>query len=59
MIGLRRALALIVAVCCVCSSTAYAFEPGRYGSVTLAEPTGTARGMVIFFSGEKGLSKGR
>ena len=58
MIGLRRALAFIAAAFCLCAtSTAYAFEPGRYGSVKLAEPTGTARAMVILFSDRKGLSK--
>ena len=56
MIGLRRALAFIAAAFCLSASTAYAFEPGRYGSVKLAEPTGEARGVVIFFSGRKGLS---
>ncbi len=57
MIRLGRPFGLIVAVCCVCASTAYAFEPGRYGSVKVAEPTGTAREMVIWFSDRKGLSK--
>ncbi len=57
MIRLRRAFGLIVALCCLCASPAYAFEPGRYGSVKLAEPTGTSRGMVILFSDRKGLSK--
>ena len=57
MTGLRRALAFIAAAICLCASTAHAFEPGRYGSVKLAEPTGEARGVVIYFSGHKGLSK--
>lgn len=57
MIRLHRAFGLIVAVCCLCASPAYTFEPGRYGSVKLAEPTGTSRGMVILFSDRKGLSK--
>ena len=57
MTGLRRALAFFAAAICLCASTAYAFEPGRYGSVKLAEPTGEARGVVIYFSGPKGLSK--
>ncbi len=57
MIGLRRALAFIAAAFCLSASTAYAFEPGRYGSVKLAEPTGEARAVVIYFSGRKGLTK--
>ena len=57
MTGLRRALAFFAAAICLCASTAHAFEPGRYGSVKLAEPTGDARGVVIYFSGPKGLSK--
>ena len=57
MTGLRCAIAFIAAAFCLCASTAHAFEPGRYGSVKLAEPTGEARGVVIYFSGRKGLSK--
>ncbi len=57
MTGLRCALAFIAAAICLCASTAHAFEPGRYGSVKLAESTGEARGVVIYFSGRKGLSK--
>ena len=57
MTGVRCAIAFIATACCLCASTAHAFEPGRYGSVKLAEPTGEARGVVIYFSGRKGLSK--
>ena len=57
MTGLRRALAFFAAAICLCASSAHAFEPGRYDSVKLAEPTGEARGVVIYFSGPKGLSK--
>ena len=57
MTGLRCAIAFIAAAFCLCASIAHAFEPGRYGSVKLAEPTGEARGVVIYFSGPKGLSK--
>ena len=57
MTGLRCAIALIAAALCLCASTAYAFQPGRYGSVKLAEPTGEARGVVVYFSGRNGLSK--
>src|SRR5580704_2504090 len=57
MTGLHCAIAFIAAAFCLCASTAHAFEPGRYGSVKLAEPTGEARGVVIYFSGRKGLSK--
>lgn len=53
-----RIFALVVAVCCLCASPTNAFEPGRYGTVKLAEPTGTPRAMVIFFSDRGGLSKG-
>ena len=38
MIGLRCTLAFIAAALCLCASTAHAFEPGRFGSVKLAEP---------------------
>ena len=57
MTGLHCAIAFIAAAFCLCASTAHAFEPGRYGSVKLAEPTGEARGVVIYFSSRKGLSK--
>src|SRR5271156_3692166 len=57
MIRLRRAFGFIATAFCLCASTAYAFEPGRYGSVRLAEPAGEARAVVIYFSGRKGLSK--
>jgi type IV secretory pathway VirJ component len=57
MICLRGAIAFIAAALCLCASTACAFEPGRFGSVRLAEPTGEARGVVIYFSGRKGLTK--
>ncbi len=57
MTGLRCAIAFIAAAFCLCASTAHAFEPGRYGSVKLAEPTCEARGVVIYFSSRKGLSK--
>jgi type IV secretory pathway VirJ component len=57
MTGLRCAIAFIAAAFCLTGSTAHAFEPGRYGSVKLAEPPGEARGVVIYFSGRKGLSK--
>jgi type IV secretory pathway VirJ component len=53
----RGAIAFIAAACCLCASTAHAFEPGRFGSVKLAEPTGEARAVVVYFSGGKGLSK--
>ena len=57
MTGLRRTLAFFAAAICLCASSAHAFEPGRFGSVMLAEPAGEARGIVIYFSGPKGLSK--
>lgn len=57
MIGLRCAIIFNAAAFCLCASIAHAFEPGRYGSVKLAEPAGEARGVVIYFSGRKGLSK--
>jgi type IV secretory pathway VirJ component len=57
MTGRRRAIAFIATAICLCASIAHAFEPGRYGSVKLAEPAGKARGVVIYFSGRKGLSK--
>ena len=57
MIGLRCAIAFIAAALSLCASTAHAFEPGRFGSVKLAEPTDEARGVVIYFSGRKGLTK--
>ena len=57
MIGLSRALGRIVIVCCPWAPTAYAFDPGRYGSVKVAEPKITPRGMVILFSDRNGLSK--
>ena len=57
MTGRRRAIAFIAAAVCLCASIAHAFEPGRYGSVKLAEPAGQPRGVVIYFSGRKGLSK--
>ena len=57
MTGLRRALAFFAAAICLCASTAHAFEPGRFGNVMIAEPAGEARGVVICFSGPKGLSK--
>ncbi len=56
MNGLRCTIALIVAVVCLCASPACAFEPGRYGSVKLVEPTGQARAVVVYFSGRRGLS---
>ncbi|MFZ0680047.1 virulence factor family protein [Candidatus Binatus sp.] len=58
MICLRCTLAFIAAALCLCASSAHAFEPGRFGSVKLAEPAGQARAVVIYFSGRKGLSKG-
>ncbi|MGB0061171.1 virulence factor family protein [Candidatus Binatus sp.] len=57
MIGLRCTLAFIAAALCLCASTAHAFEPGRFGSVKLAEPPVQARAVVIYFSGRKGLTK--
>ncbi|MGC2491681.1 virulence factor family protein [Candidatus Binatus sp.] len=57
MTGFRCAIAFIAAAFCLCASTAHAFEPGRFGSAKLAEPTGEARAIVIYFSGRKGLSK--
>ncbi len=57
MTGLRCTLAFIVAAFCLCASTAHAFEPGRFGSVKLAEPMGKAGAVVIYFSGRNGLSK--
>ncbi len=56
MNGLGSSLAFIAAVCCLCASPAHALDVGRYGSFKLAEPKGQARGVVIFFSGRKGLS---
>ena len=59
MIGLRCALAFIAAAFCLCASTAYAFEPGRYGSVKLAEPTGEARGGRDLLFRPQGIVEGR
>jgi len=56
MIRLRCALTVVAVVCCVCAAPAYALDSGRYGSVKLVEPEGQARGVVILFSGRKGLS---
>jgi type IV secretory pathway VirJ component len=57
MTGRRCAIAFIAAAICLCASIAQAFEPGRYGSIALAEPAGEARAVVVYFSGRKGLSK--
>ncbi len=56
MIRLRRTLALLTAVCCLITSPAYALDTGRYGSIKTVAPEGPARGVVILFSGQKGVS---
>ncbi len=56
MIGLRRAFAVIAVLCCLAASPAPPLDVGRYGSIKVAEPPGRPRGVVIFFSGRKGLS---
>ncbi len=59
MIGVRRALALVAALfCCLGAAPAYTMDSGRYGSIKVAEPQGQVRGVVIYFSGRKGLSTG-
>lgn len=55
MIGLLT-FALITIICSVGASPAYALDVGRYGSIKIVEPHGQVRGVVIFFSGRKGLS---
>jgi type IV secretory pathway VirJ component len=54
---MRRAFAAVAVICCVRVAPAYALEAGRLGSVKVVEPPGEARGVVIFFSGGKSLTK--
>ena len=55
-LGPLSLISIIVAMCSFAARPANAYVVGRYESVTLAEPTGKARSIVVFFSGRSGLS---
>ncbi len=57
---IRRASAIAVfavaVVAGICATRAYAMDGGRYGEVEVLEPGRHVRGLVIFFSGRRGVT---